>query len=202
METILACETCSLVQNVSELEPGTIAECCRCGSTIAARKTNSIGRTAAFSLAALILYIPANLYPILRMDYYGAYSESTVWDGCVNLFKDGQWLVAGIVFFASILIPLWKLVGLFFLVITTKLKSTRARRRRVWIYKIIRVTGPWAMLDVFLLSVLVALVKLQQIATILPGRGLLAFTAMVVLTILASSSFDPKLMWDEKDQAP
>lgn len=201
METIIACETCGMVQNVAELEPGTIAECCRCRSTIATRKTNSIGRTAAFSLAALILYIPANLYPILRMNYYGAYSENTVWDGCVNLFKDGQWLVAGIVFLASILIPLCKLAGLFFLVITTKLKSARRRQQRVWLYKIISVIGPWAMLDVFLLSILVALVKLQQIATILPGRGLLAFTAMVVLTILASSSFDPKLMWDEKDHA-
>jgi paraquat-inducible protein A len=201
METIIACETCGMVQNVAELEPGTTAECCRCRSTIATRRFNSLGRTAAFSLAALILYIPANLYPILRMNYYGAYSENTVWDGCVNLFKDGQWLVAGIVFLASILIPLCKLIGLFFLVITTKLKSARGRRERVWLYKIISMIGPWAMLDVFLLSILVALVKLQQIATIFPGRGLLAFTAMVVSTILASSSFDPKLMWDEKDRA-
>ena len=201
MEAIIACETCGLMQNVVELEPGAIAACYRCGSTIAARKTNSIGRTAAFSLAALILYVPANIYPILRMNYYGAYSESTVWDGCVNLFKDGQWPVAVIVFLASIVIPLCKLVALFFLVIMTKLKSTRARQQRVWLYKVISVIGPWAMLDVFLLSILVALVKLQQIATILPGRGFVAFTAMVVLTILASSSFDPKLIWDEKDRA-
>jgi paraquat-inducible protein A len=201
METIITCETCGLVQNVAELEPGNSAACYRCGSTIATCKTNSIGRTAAFSLAALILYIPANIYPILSMNYYGAYSENTVWDGCVNLFKDGQWLVAGIVFLASILIPLFKLAGLFFLVITTKLKSARGRQQRVWLYKIISVMGPWAMLDVFLLSILVALVKLQQIATILPGRGFLAFTMMVVLTILASNSFDPKLMWNEKDQA-
>ena len=201
MEAIIACETCGLMQNVVELAPGAIAACYRCGSTIAARKTNSIGRTAAFSLAALILYVPANIYPILRMNYYGAYSESTVWDGCVNLFKDGQWPVAGIVFLASIVIPLCKLVALFFLVITTKLKSTGARQQRVWLYKVINVIGPWAMLDVFLLSILVALVKLQQIATILPGRGFLAFTAMVVFTVFASSSFDPKLIWDEKDRA-
>ena len=201
MEAISVCETCGLVQNVAELEPGHIAACYRCDSTIATRKTNSVERTAAFSLAALILYIPANIFPILSMNYYGTHSESTVWDGCVNLFKDGQWLVAGIVFLASILIPLCKLAGLFFLVITTKLKSARARQQRVWLYKVISVIGPWAMLDVFLLSILVALVKLQQIATILPGRGFFAFTAMVVFTILASSSFDPKLMWDEKDQA-
>jgi paraquat-inducible protein A len=201
MEMIIACQTCGLIQNTAKLESGSILECSRCSSTIATRKTNSIARTAAFSLAALILYIPANIYPILRMNYYGAYSENTVWDGCVNLFKDGQWFVAGIVFLASILIPLCKLAALFFLVVMTKLKSHRARRQRVWIYKAITVLGPWAMLDVFLLSILVALVKLQQIATILPGRGFLAFTMMVLLTLLASSSFDPRLIWDEKDEA-
>ena len=197
---IVICETCGLMQQVEKLEPGARAECCRCTSIIGSRKINSLGRTAAFSLAALILYIPANIYPILRMNYYGAYSENTVWEGCVNLFNDDQWFVAGIVFLASIVIPFFKLLGLFFLVITTKLRSARGRQQRTWIYKIIAVIGPWAMLDVFLLSILVALVKLQQIATVLPGRGLLAFTAVVLLTILASASFDPKLIWEETEQ--
>ncbi len=197
METIIACETCGLVQRMEELQPGTAAECGRCGWIISERKVNSLGRTAAFSLAALILYVPANIYPILRMNYYGAYSENTVWDGCVKLFQDGQWFVAVIVFLASILIPLFKLLGLFFLVVTAKFKSARRQPERTWIYKIIEVIGPWAMLDVFLLAVLVALVKLEQIATVLPGPGLLAFTAVVVLTILASASFDPKLIWEE-----
>jgi len=200
MATNIVCETCGLMQQVEKLEPGDRAECCRCTSIIGSRKIDSLGRTAAFSLAALILYIPANIYPILRMNYYGAYSESTVWEGCVNLFKDGQWFVAGIVFLASIVIPFLKLLGLFFLVITIKLRSARGRQQRTWIYKIIAVIGRWAMLDVFLLSILVALVKLQQIATVLPGRGLLAFTGVVLLTILASASFDPKLIWEETEQ--
>jgi paraquat-inducible protein A len=199
MGKIVSCETCGLVQRVEQLQPGDVAACGRCESTILRHKRNSLSRTAAFSLGALILYIPANIYPILRMNYYGAYSESTIWDGCVNLFKDGQWLVAVIVFCASILIPLFKLLGLFFLIITTKLQYTAARRQRTWIYKLIDVIGPWAMLDVFLLSILVALIKLQQIATVMPGLGLLAFTAVVVFTILASASFDPKLIWDEGD---
>lgn len=199
MEAAIACQTCGLVQTLKELKPGTTAECCRCRSTIRASKINSLQRTAAFSLAAAILYVPANIYPILRMHYYGAYSESTIWDGCINLFKDDQWLVAGIVFLASIIIPIIKLLGLFFLVITTKTKSIKWRQQRTWIYKSIEVIGPWAMLDVFLLSILVALVKLQQIATVLPGRGLVAFTGVVVLTILASASFDPKLIWNGAD---
>ncbi len=164
---------------------------------IAERKVDSLRRTAAFTLAALILYVPANVYPILRMDYYGAYSENTVWDGCVSLFQNGQWVVAVVVFCASILIPLFKLLGLLFLVATSGAGSARRRPERTWIYRIIEVIGPWAMLDVFLLSVLVALVKLKQLATVLPGPGLLAFTAVVVLTILASASFDPELIWND-----
>jgi paraquat-inducible protein A len=201
METLVACRTCGLVQRVTNLRPEMIAECTRCRATLTPGKNASLARTAAFSLAALILYVPANLYPILRLEQYGATSESTVWDGCVRLFQDGQWLVAGIVFLASILIPLIKLMTLFFLVTTTKLKSRRWQRERTWMYRVIEVIGPWAMLDVFLLAVLVSLVKLKQLATVLPGPGLLAFTAVVVLTILASASFDPRLIWDESAKA-
>ena len=200
METTIACKACGQLQRMAELQPGTAAECCRCGSIICKRKVNSVQRTAAFALAALIFYLPANIYPILRMDFYGAHSESTVWDGCVKLFQDGQWLVAVIVFLASILIPLFKLLALFFLVATARFKSERWQQERTRIYQIIEVVGPWAMLDVFLLSVLVALVKLQQLATVWPGPGLLAFTAVVVLTILAAVSFDPQLIWHEPEK--
>jgi paraquat-inducible protein A len=200
VEPVIACNTCGLVQRAGELPPGAAAECCRCGSVIGARKAGSLERTAAFALAALIFYVPANIYPILRMHRYGAYSESTVWDGCVSLFRNDEWLVAAIVFLASIVIPLLKLLGLFFLVVTTKIKSTRWRQERTRIYKFIEAIGPWAMLDVFLLAVLVALVRLEQLATVLPGPGLLAFTAVVVLNILASASFDPQLIWKDPDK--
>jgi paraquat-inducible protein A len=95
-----------------------------------------------------------------------------------------------------------KLLGLFYLVTTTAARSTRRRAARTWIYRSIEVIGPWAMLDVFLVSILVALVKLGELATVLPGRGLIAFTAVVVLTILASTSFDPTLIWEPRDLEP
>ena len=97
---------------------------------------------------------------------------------------------------ASIVIPLLKLLGLFYLVVTTRFRSTHRRIARMWIYRAIEIIGPWAMLDVFLLSILVSLVKLGELATVLPGRGLFAFTAVVVLTILASTSFDPAQIWE------
>lgn len=201
MDSIIACGICGLEQRAEEVRPGTKLVCCRCGSIVRSRGAESLQRTAAFSLAALILYIPANIYPILRMEHYGAHSESTVWDGCARLFQAGQWLVAAIVFLASILIPLFKLLGLFYLAVTVKSGSTGRRRERTWVYRTLDAIGPWAMLDVFLLSVLVALVKLERLATILPGKGLLAFTLMVVLTILATAAFDPKRIWEGPDGA-
>jgi paraquat-inducible protein A len=195
---VIVCRTCDLPVEVGPIVPGTRAACPRCGSRIAERKPNSLHRTAALALAALILYVPANLFPILRMEFYGAYSESTIWDGCVTLFRDGMWFIALIVFLASIVIPLVKLLGLFALVLTAR--STRWSRPRTKLYKFIDVIGPWAMLDVFLLAVLVSIVKLEQLATVLPGPGIVAFTCVVVLTILASMSFDPRLIWDAPEK--
>ena len=197
MGTAVLCRCCDLTVALVDLPTGSKAVCPRCGSKISERKHNSLHRTLALSLAALLLYVPANIYPILRMDFYGVYSESTVWDGCVRLFQDGMWFIAVIVFLASILIPLLKLLGLFFLVATAR--SARWRRERTRIYQLIDVVGPWAMLDVFLLAILVAVVKLEQLATVLPGPGIVAFAAVVILTILASQSFDPRLIWDRAE---
>ncbi len=198
MPDLLRCPSCDLLQQLDSSPPGTRVHCARCGARLFERKRNSLHRTAALSLAALVFYVPANIYPILRMEYYGAYSESTIWDGCARLFQDGMWPVATIVFLASIIVPLLKLLGLFFLVTTAK--SMKRQRERTRVFRFIEVIGPWAMLDVFLLAVLVSIVKLEQLATVLPGPGLLAFSAVVVLTILASSSFDPRLIWDEPER--
>jgi paraquat-inducible protein A len=195
-QSMVSCDTCGLVQAVEPLAPGMVAECTRCGSFLTARRsTGSLHVTAALSLAALVLYVPANVYPIMKMYLHGAYSESTVWDGIKILMDHHEWAVAIIVFLASMVIPLVKLAGLFSLVVTSRMGWGRRLRSRTHLYKFIDAIGPWAMLDVFLLAVLVALVKLQGWAEILPGTGLLAFTAMVVLTMLASAAFDPKLIW-------
>jgi paraquat-inducible protein A len=199
MNTVISCRVCGLQQRLVPRTPDAAAFCCRCGACIHEPRPDGLRRTLAFSLAALILYLPANLYPILRMEWYGAYAENTVWQGSVRLFEYGQWLVAIIVFLASILIPLLKLLGLFYLSATTRYRPMHRRRERTWVYRAITVIGPWAMLDVFLLAIMVSLVKLGELATILPGSGLVAFTAVVVLTILASASFDPRLIWEEAE---
>lgn len=198
-ESIVSCDTCGLVQQVEPLGPGMAAECARCASFIGARRsTHSLHVTAALSLAALILYVPANIYPILKMYMYGAYSENTVWEGIVMLMRNDEWLVAVVVFLASMVIPLVKLAGLFSLVVTAHMGWGRRLRGRTQLYKFIDAVGPWAMLDVFLLAILVALVKLNALAKVIPGPGLLAFTLVVVLTMFASAAFDPKLIWERR----
>ena len=199
-ERIAACRMCGLIQSVDRPPAGATMACCRCESSFPKRRNGAPARTAALTMAALILYVPANIFPVLRMSFYGAYSESTVWDGCVSLFRNGQWPVAAVVFLASIVIPLIKLLSLLYLSISTGLRSTRAQRQRARLQHGVAVIGPWAMLDVFIVAILVALVKLGQLATVLPGPGLLAFCAVVVLTILASSSLDPQSLWDPPEQ--
>jgi len=193
--SLVSCHTCSLVQRLPEPGPSMVVECGRCGARLASGGDGRLARTAAFTLAALMFYAPANLYPILRLEWYGTHSESTAWDGAIALFRQGQPAIGVIVFLASIVIPFLKLVTLFYLVATAKFRSAAWRRQRTWIFRALEFIGPWAMLDVFVMSVLVALVKLGELATVLPGRGLFSFTAVAVLTIMATASFDPRLIW-------
>jgi paraquat-inducible protein A len=196
-ESVVACDTCGLVQRVGALGHGMVAECARCDSFLmSARDEGRLHLTAALALAALVMYVPANVYPILHMSAYGAYSESTVWDGTMGLLENNEWFVGLVVLIASIVVPLLKIAGLFFLVAAAKFRLGRRLRSQTRLYKVIDHIGPWAMLDVFLLAILVALVKLNDLATVLPGPGLAPFAAMVVLTLLASAVFDPKLIWN------
>ena len=198
METtnLIACKVCGQIHELPELKPGTIAECVRCGSRIAMRSRGSLHRTAALSLAALILYIPANLLPILGLEIYGATNDSTVWDGTKKFYQENDYLIGTIVLLASIVVPVMKLLGLLFVVSTTAIKSRRWLMVRTWTIRFIESIGKWAMLDVFAVAIAVASVKLNQLADVSPGKGLLPFCCVVVLTLLASASFDPQLIWE------
>jgi paraquat-inducible protein A len=192
---LIACEICGLVQQSPSATSLHDLKCARCDSTIKRHHRDSRARTAALALAAICLYVPANMYPIMVMEYMGRHTENTVWGGVQALVQDHMWYVAAIVFMASILVPLLKLLGLFFLVTN---RGRRWQKLRTWIYKAVCQIGPWAMLDVFLLALLVALIRFGRFATVIPGPGIIAFTSVVVLTILASSSFDPQLIWKEE----
>ena len=192
MNEIIACKTCGLSHRIGTVPMGNQAECTRCGEVLVRVSPRSRSRTAALALAALCLYVPANVYPIMIMEYMGRHTENTIWGGVQLLYQEGMWYVAGIVFLASILAPLLKLLGLFFLVAN---RGTRWQKPRTWVYRFICQIGPWAMLDVFLLAILVALIRFGHFATVIPGEGVIAFTSVVGLTLLASASFDPQLIW-------
>jgi paraquat-inducible protein A len=171
--------------------------CTRCGFRLRDRKPGSIQRTWALSIAALVLYIPANIYPVLTVVRIGAGQPSTIFGGVTELIEVGMWPLAALVFFASVAVPVLKLVGLGILLISTHIGTGRALHDRTVLYRIVDAIGRWSMIDIFMESILVALVQFGQLASVYPGPGAIAFAGVVILTMLAAHSFDPRLMWDE-----
>ena len=171
-----------------------VAFCARCHFRVARRRPNSQLRTLTFSLAALILYFPSNFYPIITAEYHGLHSETTVFQGISSLFTHHQYFIAGLVFCTSLLSPALKIIALLFISLT--LNWAGLKRARTWAYKIIRVVDPWNMLEVFLLAISVSMIEMGRIASVHPGPGVFSFAAVVALTLMATLSFDPRLIWD------
>ncbi|HEY3913945.1 MAG TPA: paraquat-inducible protein A [Verrucomicrobiae bacterium] len=196
-QTLTACETCGLVQEVGDVPKGSKAVCSRCHSQLFHRQIDSRLRTLTLSLAALILYFPSNLYPIVTVQYHGLHSQTTIFEGIKGLFTARQYFIGCLVFCTSILSPALKIIGLLFLSLT--IEWPRWKKARTWIYKVIRVIDPWNMLEVFLLAICVSVVEMGEVATIHPGRGVFSFAAVVTLTLMATLSFDPRLLWDSPE---
>jgi len=173
--------------------------CCRrCGAALHLRKPDSIARTWAFLIAAYILYVPANTLPMMRTgSLFGAQSD-TIMSGVVYLWHSGSWHIALVVFIASVVVPLAKMFSLTYLLISVQLGWTNRPMERTRLYRILEFVGPWSMLDVFVVMILVALVQLKELATIQPGLAVAAFGGVVVLTMLAAMAFDPRLLWEPK----
>jgi paraquat-inducible protein A len=188
----IGCEVCGLV---SVPQPGD-PRCLRCDSALHERKPNSVARTWALVIAAAVLYIPANYYPVLSVVQLGAGQPSTILGGVEELLKAHQYPLAALVFFASIAVPMLKLIGLSVMLITIQTGRTGWLRDRTRLYHIVRFVGRWSMIDIFMESLLGALVAFGSVITIEPGAGALAFCGVVILTMFAAETFDPRLMWD------
>lgn len=176
------------------------ALCPRCDGSLHARKPESLTRTWAFVITAAILYIPANIYPIMTVISFGQGAPDTILSGIVELVHAGMVPIALLVFFASILVPVLKLVGLTYLLVSVQRRSQANPRRRTLLYRIIEAIGRWSMVDVFMIAILVALVNVGNIARVEPGVGAVSFAAVVIITMFASMSFDPRLIWDALDE--
>ena len=192
----VGCETCGLVSVPEPDDP----RCPRCASALHERKPNSVARTWALVIAAAIFYIPANYFPVLSVVQLGAGQPSTILGGVEELVTAGQYPLALLVFFASIAVPVLKLVGLSLMLITIQMGRAGWLRDRVRLYHIVRFIGRWSMIDIFMESLLGALVAFGSVITIEPGVGALAFCAVVILTMFAAETFDPRLMWDAAAQ--
>ena len=191
----IGCETCGLVSVPVHGHAGHPA-CPRCDSALHVRKPNSIARTWALLIAASVMYVPANYFPVLTVVQLGAGSPSTILGGVEELVSSRMYPLAALVFFASIAVPMLKLVGLSTLLIATQTGNARWLAERTRLYAIICWIGRWSMIDIFMEALLGALVRFGNVVTIEPGFGAVAFCSVVILTILAAESFDPRLMWD------
>jgi paraquat-inducible protein A len=186
---------CSVCGELNKMVPPECS-CRHCGMPLRLRKPNSLSRTWAYLLAAAILYIPANLYPVLESRTVAGEERATILQGVVLLWRSGSWPLAVLVFLASIVVPLLKLLAMTLLLVSVHARWTRRVHERTQLFRLLEFVGRWSMLDIYVVAFLVALVRLPALATMDAGPGALAFGAVVVLTMLAAQAFDPRLLWD------
>jgi len=189
-----SCEGCGLLSR--PLQGAEQGHCPRCGQALEFRKAHSLERTWAFLLAAAICYVPANVLPVLTTTTAAGSESDTILQGVVLLWSPTGWPLSLIVLFASIMIPSAKILALVYLLVTVQRGSIESNAQRIRLYRTVELIGRWSMVDVFVDAFTAALVQLQPLMSVDPGPGLFFFAAVVVLTMLAVESFDPRLIWD------
>lgn len=191
---LASCHTCM------KLAPASTHHCPRCGSAMHLRQTDSLQRTVALLITASLLYIPANMLPIMYTDQLGSTEASTILGGVVLLIKLGSAPIAAVIFIASVMVPLGKLMAMFYLVWTVERHSPLGARQRTVLYQVTEFIGKWSMVDVFVVAILVALVHLGGLLVIRPGYAALSFAGVVIVTMIAAESFDSRLIWDQMEK--
>jgi paraquat-inducible protein A len=193
-EGFVSCDACGLLSRpVGAEEPG---ECPRCGEGLEYRRRNAIQRTWALVIAAAFCYLPANILPVMRTTTLTSEQTDTIISGVVRLYATGSWYLALILLVASVMIPLVKLAALAYLLITVQRGSVRNNWERARLHRVMEAIGRWSMVDVFVATFAVGLIQVRPLLSVAPRPGVLFFSAVVVLTIIAAESFDPRLIWD------
>ncbi|MBK5527574.1 paraquat-inducible protein A [Pseudomonas sp. NPDC087598] len=194
---ILICTECHELNR--QEEDGDGQTCTRCGALVHARRPNSLARTWALLITAAIIYIPANVLPIMTVSSLGQGDPSTIMSGVIQLVQHGMIPIAAVVFIASILVPTFKLVGIALLLFSVQRRQPLSARQRIWMYRFIEFIGRWSMLDIFVIAILVAVVNFGRLASVEANLGAIAFATVVILTMLAAVTFDPRLIWDNTE---
>lgn len=196
-ETLYSCQVCHAMVGESIIDM--MHECPRCKSELHKRIPNSLQKTTALVIASIILYIPANVLPIMTYSTLGETYTDTIFSGVVELLASGLWGIALVVFVASIVVPITKLVILVYLLWAVKVGIRRGVRHRAFLFRLTEIIGRWSMVDVFVVTLLVSLVQFGFVYTVEPEGAIIAFGAVVLLTMVAAETFDPRLIWDVMD---
>jgi paraquat-inducible protein A len=191
---LIGCTHCGKVDR-----PG-VARCARCGARLRARDIDGLQKVWAWLIAGIVIYIPANLYPMLSTASLGKTTENTILGGVIELMHHGSYGVAGIVFFASIVIPIAKFIAIIYLGLSVTRKVHMPMHRRHTLFEIVEFIGRWSMIDVFVVAILSSLVRLDFAATITPGIAAVSFALSVAFTMMAALSFDERLIWDARNE--
>jgi paraquat-inducible protein A len=192
---VIRCHACGM-NHAAPDDHEEAAYCARCDARIHSRKRDSVIHTWAFLSAAIILYIPAMALPVMHSNTLMGNEDDTILQGVAYFWNSGSWDLAILIFIASVLVPLLKISSLTLLNFTVQRRMTWASRQRASLYRMVEFIGPWSMLDVFVVALTVTLVRFHSLAEISPRAGIMAFGSVVVLTMFASMSFDPRLIWD------
>jgi paraquat-inducible protein A len=183
-----------MVHRIRPLPQGGVAKCIRCGARLYQHKPNSLDRTLALTMAALILFVTANIYPFLALRLEGREQETLLFTGVKDLYEYGMWELSFLVLLTSIVIPLIHILGMLYVLLP--LKFDRLSWKLALIFRIVRGLRPWGMMEVYMLGVLVSLVKLSDIATIVPGIALYSFALLILLMAGSAASLDPRIVWN------
>lgn len=194
---LLSCHICSQLSRRPSAAGR--AYCPRCDARLHPRKPESLSATWALLVAAVIMYLPANLLPIMETSSFGVTQHDTIMSGVIFLWASGSWPLAVLVFFASVMVPLLKIMAMAFLLMSVHRRSVASLPQRARLYRVVEFVGRWSMLDIYVIVILVALVRFQGLAAVQAGPASTAFGAVVILSMLAAMSFDPRLMWDQLD---
>lgn len=192
---LLSCHVCGQLVRIPEAGEG-MARCPRCRAPLHLRKPASVSTTWALTVAAILLYIPANLLPMMTTASLLSYQQDTIMSGVIFLWMAGSWPLAVVVFFASVMVPLLKIMALIYLLVSVQRRSRHRVMQRARLYRLVEFVGRWSMLDLYVITLLVALVQFRGLATVQAGPAAMAFGAVVVLTMCAALTFDPRLIWD------
>lgn len=183
------CPVCLTLNDMSH------PKCRTCGRHLHLINSNSVQHTVALLVTSVILYIPANLMPIMYTNWLGQETANTIMGGVISLWQPGTYPIAVVIFVASILVPIGKILALSWLCLSVTIKKSDSRRINLELYRLTELIGRWSMVDVFAVAILASLIQMGKIMSVYPGIAALSFAGMVITTMLAAKAFDPRLMW-------